>query len=72
MQLGLHCCLRSLLPACRGTRGSIAVSQLFFPLQNMQPEQRNSLVMGLKGDEKMGEHNPKCLWETVKNSSCYS
>lgn len=54
MLLGLHCCLRIPLPACGGTRGSIAVSQLLFPLQNMQPEQRKSLVTELKVDEKMG------------------
>lgn len=64
--------LGSLLPACRGTRGSIAVPQLLFPLQNVQPEQRKSLVMRLKVDEKMGEHIAQCLRKTVKNSSSCS
>lgn len=58
--------LASPLSTCRGTRGSIAVSQLPFLRRTCELQQRKSLVMVLQVDEKTGEHNLKCLWKTTK------
>lgn len=58
MHMDLLCAVLASPPStCRGSGGSFAGSSSFFLCRVRRLQQSQSVVMGLKGKEKMGEQN---------------